>query len=304
MRVHRARHAIRVLVVATVVATAFGVQAQTAGAAEITYPQRLAVAKRVARQYSRGASPGSPLAPYGLWAGIVLQTKWQNDSGRAEIPLWNLVNFGLAVEPSAYATERAKTKGTRDPSTLCAASAFVQSNPTPQTVGPSVDRTAVCQAWMQFFNAEKQGVPTADLQRLLWAAHTTSIVHSLRVYGGAFERPDVSTELERNFWASWTELVLVLAAMNYPTDGSGTQQVQKVIMPPCSPLGGAGCALTPADLGSSFPFVSAMAARPASLERIFSLYEVSRSNPAALAPEVLAFSDPSLAAALAAFLAA
>jgi hypothetical protein len=234
----------------------------------------------------------------------VLQTKWQYDSGRDEIPLWNLVNFGLAVEPAAYAAERARAKGARDPATLCAASAFVKANPTPLTVGPAVDRTAVCEAWMRFFDAEQQGAPSADLQRLEWEAHTAAVVHSLRVYGGAFERPDASTELERNFWSSWSELVIVLGAMNYPTDGASTQRVSKVIMPPCSPLGGAGCTLTPADLGTSFPFVSALATRPASLERIFALYELSRSNPAALEPDVLAYTDPSLTAGLVALLTA
>jgi hypothetical protein len=304
MRVHAARLFL-LLVLIVAVATALSVPAVSVGAAELTYPQRLTVAKRLARQYSGDATPGSPLARYGLWAATIVQTDWEQHSGRDEIPLWNLVNFGLSVEPSAYATERSHAKGTKDPTVLCASSAFVRENPTPPTaVGPAVDRETVCRDWMEVFDTEERGAANAELQRALWRADADSIVHSLRVYGGAFERPDVSTEQERNFWASWIQLRFVLGAMNYPTDGAGVQAVLKTVMPPCAPIGGAGCALTPDDLGSSFAFVSALSSRPASLAQTFAMYEASRTNPAALAPEVLAFSDPALAAGLSAFLAA
>ena len=181
-----ARHAVRLLVVVTVVATALAVQSVTATAAEFTYPQRIAILKTLARRYDAGAAPGSPLAKYGLWAGGLTQTRWQLDSGRDGIELWNLVNFGLTVETTAYANELAAAKrGARDPATLCATSAFVAANPTPATLGPPVDRAAVCEAWMKLFVAERAGAAPADLQQLMWLATTTSIVHSLRVYGGA-----------------------------------------------------------------------------------------------------------------------
>lgn len=294
-----------VIVTVTVVTAALAAPSVIAATTEFTYPQRIEILKTLARRYDAGASPGSPLAKYGLWSGVLTQTRWQLDSGRDGIDLWNLVNFGLTVETTAYANELAAAKrNARDPATLCATSAFVRANPTPATLGPPVDRAAVCEGWMKLFVAERAGVAASELQQLMWSATTTSIVHSLRVYGGAFTRPDVSTELEQNFWGSWIELLFALEAMNHPTDGAGTQRASRVVMPPCSPIGGAGCALTPDDLGSSFAFVSALASRPMSLERIFAMYDVSLTNPAALSPEVLAFSDPPLAAGLAAFLAA
>jgi hypothetical protein len=303
MRVHPARRAVRLLVVAIAVGALLTAQAVTAAAAEFTYPQRIEILKKLARRYDAGASPGSPLAKYGLWAGTLTQTRWQLDSARDAIELWSLVNFGLTVETTAYANELAASKRTaRDPATLCATSAFVRANPTPSTLGPPVDRAAVCEGWMNVFLAERQGVAPDELQKLMWSATTTSIVHSLRVYGGAFTRPDASTELERNFWGSWIELLFALEAMNYPTDGAGSVRITQVLMPPCAPIGGTGCALTPADLRTSFDFVAALASRPMSLERIFAMYDLSRTNPAALAPGVLAYTDPPLATALGIFL--
>jgi hypothetical protein len=299
MRVHRARHAVCLLVLVIVAASVLAVPSATAGAGEITYPQRLEILKSLARRYDTGASPGSPLGRYGLWAGILSQTRWQLDSGRDTDDLWSLVNFGLSVETTAYADELAAAKkGARDPQSLCASSDFVRANQTPPgAVGPPVDRAEVCEGWMALFRAERAGQPAADIQRLMWAAVTTSIVHSLRVYGGAFTTPDVSTALEQNFWGSWIELGFVLAAQNYPTGGAGAQRISQLLMPKCAPIGGGGCAPTLEDLGTSYSFVSKLASRPVSIERIFASYENSRSNPAVLSPDVLAYTDPPLAEA-------
>jgi hypothetical protein len=300
MRVHRARHASCLLVLAIVIAMVLAVPVATAGTGEFTYPERLEILKSLARRYDAGAIPGTPLGRYGLWAGILAQTRWQLDSGRDTDELWSLVNFGLSVETTAYADELAAAqKGARDPQSLCRSSEFVRTNPTPAAaLGPrSVDRATVCEGWMALFVAERAGRPAADIQRLMWAALTTSIVHSLRVYGGAFTRPGVSTDLEQNFWGSWIELGFVLAAQNYATDGANAQRISQLLMPKCAPIGGDGCAPTPVDLGTSYGFVSALASRPVSIERIFTSYETSRSNPAALSPDVLAFTDAPLAQA-------
>ena len=69
-------------------------------------------------------------------------------------------------------------------------------------------------------------------------------------------------------------------------------------MPTCAPIGEEGCELTQADLGDSYGFVSALATRPASIERIFDLYELGTRSPAAL----LVPRDLSLARALTEYL--
>jgi hypothetical protein len=89
-------------------------------------------------------------------------------------------------------------------------------------------------------------------------------------------------------------MVFLLDALNFPTEGSSTVPASNAVMPTCAPIGADGCELTQADLGDSYAFVSALATRPASIDRIFDLYELGKLNPAAL----LVPRDLSLAQAL------
>ena len=56
----------------------------------------------LATRYPGQVELKSALGRYGLWAGIVAQTTWQQDSHRDRIPLWALVNYRLSVEPTAF----------------------------------------------------------------------------------------------------------------------------------------------------------------------------------------------------------
>ena len=218
----------------------------------VSYSARIQKAEALARRY-----PGAP-GRYGLWAGIIVQTRWQRDSRRDRIPLWSLVNFELSVAPSSCASLR----------------------------------SPACRAWIRYFRAERQGLRGPALQRVIWSAHTAAIVDGLRANRRALAGTRTTT-LERNFWASWIEVVFVLAALNFPTDSAAAVPASNLLMPRCSPLGARACPLTRASLGARYTFVSALAHRPASIRRILELYRLA---PAAVLAREL--KDPAIALAL------
>ena len=248
------------------------------------YAKRLQILEALAERYPGRVEPGSPIGRYGLWAGIVVQTAWQNNSGRDRILLWSAMNRHLSVEPSTYAALLQHAGSDRNPRSLCAS-----------TRSPDV-----CAAWLRYLIAARKGLSAPTLLDLLWHAHTTAIASALRSQRRLLDRVQ-TTSLERNFWATWIEIVFLLDAARFPTDAATSVRASRLLMPPCSPLGAPGCRLRPADLGRAFPFVSALALRPASIDRALRKYETLRTNPAALA--ALRLTDPSLARALNLYLA-
>lgn len=275
----RGRVALGVAVVA--IATA---GAGAATSADTPYTKRLQILEALAARYPGAVQHGTPLGRYGLWAGIVVQTGWQQRSHRDRIGLWSLMNFHLSVEPSTYAARLDRPGAPRDARSLCKSAATTQ----------------VCEDWTRYFLAVRQGLPAPTLLRLLWRAHTTAIANGLRTQRRAFEHV-ATTRLERNFWSSWVQIVFLLEAARFPTNATTSVRASTLLMPPCSPLGATGCSLTVKDLGRTFPFVSALALRPASIDRDLQEYETLRTNPAALG--ALELSDPALATALTLYLA-
>lgn len=259
----------------------------TAGAGAATtpdppYTKRLQILETLAARYPGAVQHGTTLGKYGLWAGIVVQTAWQQRSHRDRLGLWSMMNLHLSVEPSTYAALLARS-GSRDARKVCA----------------SVE-TPVCRDWVDYFIGVDRHLPAPTLLRLLWRAHTTAIATNLRTQRRAFDRIR-TTQLERNFWSSWVQIVFLLEAARFPTNATTSVRASKLLMPPCSPLGAPGCALTAHDLGRTFPFVFALATRPASIDNDLKEYETLRTNPLALT--VLVASDPALARAIALYLA-
>jgi hypothetical protein len=275
---------VRLALVAAAVVAAAGSAAALAASADPPYAKRLQILEALAARYPGGVETGALLGKYGLWAGIVVQTTWQKNSRRDRIPLWSIVNRHLSVEPSGYAALLEKAGPRADPRALCASSRPPD----------------VCEAWMRYLIGAKQGLPTPTLLQLLWHAHTTAIAYALRSQRQQFDGVRTTT-LERNFWGSWIEIVFLLEAARFPTDALTSVRASRLLMPPCSPLGVPGCRLRVADLGRAFPFVSALALRPASIDRAYREYETLRTNPAALG--AIALADPSLGLALQLYLA-
>ena len=267
--------------VALAVVLALGAVGAAAGAGT-PYSQRLQIAEALAVRYPGHVEPGSALGKYGLWAGIVVQTAWQQRSHRDRIGLWSVMNLHLSVEPSAYAALLARS-GSHDPRWVCA----------------SVE-TPVCRAWVGYLIGADRHLPAATLLSLLWHAHTTAIATALRTQRDVFDRVR-TTALERNFWIGWIEVVFLLEAAHFPTSAGVSDRASRLAMPPCSPIGSPGCTLSAKDLGRTFPFVSALALRHATIDGALAEYTQLRASPSARFAIVLA--DPALGSAVAIFLA-
>jgi len=273
----------RALLLAAVVAAAAG-SAQAGGSGpKPPYSERLRIVEGLAARFPGHVETGNQYGRYGLWAGIVVQTEWQLHSHRDRIPLWAVMNEHLSVEPSTFEGLYVRS-GAHDAGAVCG----------------GLFATGLCEPWVGYMIAADGHSPPATLQRLLWRAHTNAIVHALRTQRRIFDGVRTTT-LERRFWAGWVEVVFLLEATHFPTDGATSARASRLLMPPCSPLGAAGCGLNPHDLGRSFAFVSALALRHATIDKALREYTTLRQNPAAVS--TLALSDPALAAALALYLA-
>jgi len=275
---------LRLAICVTALAGIAGTGVALAGDARPPYAKRLQILEALATRYPGQVEARNRYGKYGLWAGIFVQTEWQRRSQRDRIPLWAAMNYHLSVEPTTYAKLLEDAGSHPDPAKVCALSL-------------SGD---VCKGWVRYLTGAKQGLPPGTLLKLLWRAHTTAIVHALRTQRARFDAVKTTT-LERHFWASWIEIVFLLEASRFPTDGATSARASALLMPPCSPLGAPGCTLRPRDVGRAFPFVSALALRKPTIDHALREYTTLRQNPAAL--KTLAFTDPKLAAALALYLA-
>lgn len=270
--------------IALAVLVAAGAATGLAAAANPPYAKRLQILEALATRYPGQVEAGNEYGKYGLWAGIVVQTAWQQRSHRDRIPLWGLMNYHLSVEPTTFARLLEKAGSHATPESVCTSSL-------------SVD---VCRAWVRYLIGAKQRLAPASLLALLWRAHTNAIAHALRSQRARFDAVR-TTRFERNFWTSWIEIVFLLEASRFPTDGATSARASELLMPPCSPLGAPGCTLSRHDLGRSYLFVSFLAHRTPTIDRALREYTTLRQNPAAL--KTLALTDPPLAAALALYLA-
>jgi|GEM_PF-3392659 len=265
--------------------------------ASVGYSQRLDLARALALRFPGPADRDPSFGQFGLWAGIIVQTTWQQQSHRDRIPNWSVENFTLTVAPSIYA------QGYRrggDPVQLCTGVAYVRAAPTPFLPGLP-DRATACRAWMRYFLAADSRQPAPTLQHLMWDAHTQSLIEGLTEARAHLDNLAGTTE-ELNFWGTWLEIVLLLENVNFPTAASTAVPARAAVMPNCSPVGSVGCELSPADLGQTLSFVSALANHPVTVDQILTLYRQLNSGPFAL-PVVVA-TDPALAQAAAAYITA
>lgn len=270
----------------------------------LPYPERIDLVEALAREYPGVIEDGHPLGDLGLWAGIHLQTEWQDESGRNAIPHWRLMNYGLSVEPTIYAREyeaAAEIAGA-GAEAVCASSPYARVDPGPGTDDPAISRVDVCEAWTAYFIAATDGTAAAELQALMWDAHTMALINRLREVRGELDESRAGTPEEFNLWANWIETVFLLDASEFSTQASTSATASEQFMPPGSPVGSEGCRVDGDDLGSSEAFVAALVARPGSIERIFERYAAVEANPTAATAAALA--DPTLAPALAAYLGA
>lgn len=190
----------------------------------------------------------------GIWAGIMLQTQWQLDSGRAKFPIWRHVNETLTLAPHAYSLEYLE-----EPEGDAAASRYAAEHPTRDAAHAPITQVDVCRAWRAFFRAHDEAKRKLESEhvherlggkldarvkvtRLLWKAHTAAVRHAVWQHADEFARPGVPED-EARFWRNWVDFVYVIEKVGAPATDLFARPILDKIMPECSPLGGAGCAL-------------------------------------------------------------
>ena len=173
--------------------------------------------------------------PYGLWAGIMHQTRWQQKTKRDHISQWRFVNTTLTIEPYYYGRE------------------FEQPNPNCENVqiiealqDPSLKQGRIkdCRAWFQYFAYVKSSSPQQNqAQQLMWKAHSQSITTARERFRVSFSygANDIPIK-EYQFWKGWIDLVYLLEEANFPTTDFGTKLISNSLLPPCGPIAaGSSC---------------------------------------------------------------
>lgn len=190
----------------------------------------------------------------GIWAGIMLQTQWQLDSGRAQYPIWRHVNETLTLAPHAFSLEYLE-----NPQGDPASSRYAKEHPTRDAAHAPITQVDVCRAWRAFFAAHDEAKAKLEsprlrdrlggkldarvkVTRLLWKAHTAAVRHAVWQHAAEFAAPGVPDE-EARFWRNWVDFVYVIEKIGAPATDLFARPILDKIMPECSPLGGPGCGL-------------------------------------------------------------
>lgn len=190
----------------------------------------------------------------GLWAGILIQTKWQKESGRDDLDIWFHVNRNLTLLPLVYHHEYAP-----DPDLPYEASPYVVNHPTRGGAQAPVTHVDTCRAWKEYFKAH-DAAAAADREggflgrfgngfrkwfvvtRKLWRAHTTAMKQAIWEYLPEFRSSPHPRE-ELRFWAGWIRFVFFSEKLAPPTTDILGKPILNAAMPECSPLGLEPCTL-------------------------------------------------------------
>jgi len=192
----------------------------------MSYDQRLQAVRELGRMFPGYQSRlGYTNRRLGLFAGIYLQTRWQRNTGRDEVPHWSLVNQGLTLAAHAYALEYLAEPDARDED-----SRYVAAHPTRDAARAPVTQVDVCRAWKAYFHAAATGARKAELRRLLWRAHTIAIRHAVWHFEPELARADVPAA-EVGFWRRWVTLVLGMERPAPPTTDLVLRPLLALAMP-------------------------------------------------------------------------
>jgi len=136
--------------------------------------------------------------PYGLWSGIMHQTRWQQKTNRDKIYQWRFSNTSLTIEPYYYA---------RHYQTLNANCQDVAIIRELQDLEVRQNRVKDCQSWFKYFEyVSTQDPDQSQAQKLMWAAHSQSLT------------------------------TVLLEDLNFSTTDFGTKFISQNLLPPCGPL--------------------------------------------------------------------
>ena len=228
--------------------------AQFAGAdPSDAYPARLAAVRELAARFPGRIAPvGFAYREMGLFAGIYLQTSWQHESGRDELPIWYVVNRNLTLAPRAYMAEYEA-----NPDLPFEQSPYVLAHPTRGGPGAPITVVDACRAWKTYFQladqAQRDAASPSFFARLrgdlaarttvtkaLWHAHTTGIRFALWQHADELTRLAIP-DPELAFWRGWIRVVYFSENLAPSTTDLILKPFLSLLMPPCSPLGREGC---------------------------------------------------------------
>lgn len=177
--------------------------------AQVPYENRIQNIREIAQSTGNGN--------IGSLAGLMVQTQWQLDSHRDQIPAWNFINSYLTIKSHHFLQ------------------LYLQDL-------PCQENEMHCLSWMAFFAKRDQNLHSPhNVSIYLWRAHMDSIYTALR------DNPDIFNSVdqieERNFLRGWIRFVQILADVNFPSTYFISQVSSKKLLPKCSPLGASHCQL-------------------------------------------------------------
>jgi hypothetical protein len=215
---------------------------------EPSYPERLEMIADLGKRYPGFiGDAGGTYRDIGLWAGIAIQTAWQMDSDRTELPLWERVNYSLTAIPFELAKGYERGERCRDD---------------------------LCRAWYEYFEVAAEPRRNRALpywldenwsrpQRAIWKAHERSVEFARAEYRRAIDEAFAgATEQEKYFWRGWVRTVPTLALAIQATFDEAIARRSSEMFPRCSPLDrDTRCALAELTPYSVQTFVAMMIAR-------------------------------------------
>ncbi len=162
-------------------------------------------------------------------AGILLQTKWQDRSGRAIADedgrlgdWWPTANWSLTV----WQLEALKRRGERPDFTL-AERTLALPDDVAESIVAYYDRLDAVRLIAATLSPDERRDSYAELQRRLWEFHVRAISHGLVA---AAPRLSTMPPSEARFAESWGEcMVGLLAAVNFPTEHETVRGMQRLL---------------------------------------------------------------------------
>jgi hypothetical protein len=167
----------------------------------------------------------------GLFAGIYLQTKWQQDSGRDAWAIWHVVNESLTLVPyecyREYSANSVPPVPVREDIARRAWKEYFRT----------ADRVAILQKSPRLFGRVKGFVLARFLlPRKLWRAHVLSMRQAIVQNRELLSKPMAPAE-ELAFWRGWVRFVMVSGLLAPPTTDFVLGALLEAAMPPHAPLG-------------------------------------------------------------------
>lgn len=185
----------------------------------IPYHSRLLMVEQLSKQYALPAGKDEK----GYWSGIYYFSKWQFDSGRDLLPIWERVNRSFTMNP--YLLSQFLKKD----------SAF--------TVLPM--HPGVKAKWNKIFTQEAR---KKQCLQLLWKAHAAALAEGMQNMEKEVENLDIPED-EIRFWRGRVKVIFFLGNLNFPTVKKFIVPIINVLEPPCSPLGLPGCEIRDMNTG-------------------------------------------------------